>query len=75
MAVQPWRIALLVAGGIVVGVGIAGLPTQQEDPPLQVRADATTTTEFTTITTAPPATTSSSTSTTAGVTSTTRRRP
>lgn len=69
---QPWRVVVLVLGGAVVGVGIAGLPNRREDPPLNVRAEATTTTTLviTTTTTTLPTTTTS-----APTTSSTRRRP
>lgn len=72
MASAPWRVILLVLGGAAVGIAIAGLPNQREDPPLRVVEDTTTsstTTTFATTTTELPTTTSSS------LTTRTTRRP
>lgn len=73
MRKRPWGILFLLLGGVLVGVGVAGVPSRGEDPPLRVDADAvtTTTTALTTTTTVPPTTVT----TPPPTTSSTRRRP
>jgi len=77
---QPWRAALLLLGGGVAGIAVAGLPSRHQDPPLRVNAVETTTTAAvptsaapapTTTTTDPPTTSS----TAKAATSTTKKRP
>ena len=69
MPSQLWRLVVLVLGGAVIGLGVAGLPNRRDDPPLRVQAETTTTTTLITTTT------QFTTTTTAPTTSTTRRRP
>jgi hypothetical protein len=78
---QPWRAALLVLGGGVAGIAVAGLPSRHQDPPLRVNAVETTTsvsvatTAAPTTTTTNPPTTSTTSTTAKPTTSTTKKRP
>lgn len=64
MARKPWGVAVLVVGGALIGVAVAGVPSRGQDPPLRVDASestttttaVTTTTVATTTTTLPPTT-------------------
>lgn len=78
MRVVPWRAVVLAVGGVLIGLAVAGLPTQTKDPPIQVRqVEASSTTVPVVVTTTTTSTTVQETTTTTSRTGTTRttRRP
>lgn len=71
MGRKPWGVAVLVVGGAVIGIAVAGVPSRGQDPPLRVDASESTTIPSVEVTTS---TTTTTTTTLLPTTSTTRAR-
>jgi hypothetical protein len=72
---RPWRAGLLLVGGGLAGIAVAGIPTRRTDPPIRLDAAESTSSSITLLPILTTTSTSTTTTTTPSSTSTTRKRP